>query len=239
MKLTIPKPCHENWETMTPAEKGRFCSVCSKTVRDFTVASDNEIIHVFSANPENICGKFDESQLNRDLQYSYINSLLTKFAVGFIFTTAGFVSFNAQKKKVNDSMRAEMIDEVVLTGITLKKQIKSEVTGAPTVVSKESMANDQENKLKGKVEGVQINPQKDIPESQRLILGGIHSAKIDDYRPLYVLNGKIINEKQFRKIDQKSIKAMNVLKGFSATVIYGEKGKNGVILITTKKKKKK
>ncbi|GAA5083016.1 hypothetical protein GCM10023210_01040 [Chryseobacterium ginsengisoli] len=233
MKLTIPKPCHENWEAMTPEEKGRFCSVCSKTVRDFTVASDEEILNVFSTNSENICGKFNESQLNRDLQYSHINSVLTKFAVGFIFTTAGFMAVNAQNKMVNDSVQVKEIDEVVtIAGITKKQTY---FTGAPTVISQECLAKDEENKLKGKVEGIAISHKKDTLQSKNLILGGIQSVKIDDYRPLYVLNGKIINEKQFRKINQNSIKAMNVLKGSSATAIYGEKGKNGVILVTTKK----
>ncbi len=98
MKITIPKPCHENWETMTPQEKGRFCSVCSKMVRDFTVASDDEIMNAFSNAAEEICGSFYESQLNRDLQYSYINSVFVRFAVGFIFTTGGLVSLQAQQK---------------------------------------------------------------------------------------------------------------------------------------------
>jgi hypothetical protein len=47
MKITIPKPCHENWENMTPDEKGRFCAVCSKTVRDFSKVPDDEIIGFF------------------------------------------------------------------------------------------------------------------------------------------------------------------------------------------------
>ena len=36
MKITIPTPCHENWNEMTPNEMGRHCTVCSKTVKDFT-----------------------------------------------------------------------------------------------------------------------------------------------------------------------------------------------------------
>ena len=65
MKITIPTPCHENWETMTREEKGRFCSVCSKTVRDFTAASDEENIDVVSNSTEEICGNFYEIQLDR------------------------------------------------------------------------------------------------------------------------------------------------------------------------------
>lgn len=98
MKIILPKPCHEKWETMTPQEKGRFCAVCSKTVRDFTNDSDDEILDFFSDHSsQNICGNFYESQLNRNMQYSIINSLFSKFAIGFILTAGGIVAVNAQE----------------------------------------------------------------------------------------------------------------------------------------------
>lgn len=98
MKIILPKPCHEKWETMTSQEKGRFCAVCSKTVRDFTNDSDDEILDYFSNHSsQNICGNFYESQLNRNMQYSIINSLFSKFAIGFILTAGGIVSVNAQE----------------------------------------------------------------------------------------------------------------------------------------------
>ncbi|WP_426473696.1 hypothetical protein [Chryseobacterium balustinum] len=107
MKITIPKPCHEKWESMTPQEKGRFCAVCSKTVRDFTNDSDDEILDYFSdSSSQNTCGNFYESQLNRNMQYSIINSLFSKFAIGFILTTGGIVSVNAQE---NDSIKNSAI----------------------------------------------------------------------------------------------------------------------------------
>ncbi len=39
LKLSIPKPCHEDWAAMTPNEQGRHCAVCAKTVTDFTQMS--------------------------------------------------------------------------------------------------------------------------------------------------------------------------------------------------------
>jgi len=97
MKLSIPKPCHENWDTMAPDEKGKFCAVCTKTVRDFTAAADDEIIEAFSGTEENTCGNFKASQLNRDLRYSGINSVFARLAIGFMMTAAGLVPVNAQQ----------------------------------------------------------------------------------------------------------------------------------------------
>nr|WP_322623158.1 hypothetical protein [uncultured Flavobacterium sp.] len=62
--LTIPKPCHENWEGMTPEDKGRFCSMCQKTVIDFTEMAPAEIGHFFEEHKgQKICGRFRDDQL--------------------------------------------------------------------------------------------------------------------------------------------------------------------------------
>ncbi len=52
--------------------------------------------------------------------------------------------------------------------------------------------------------------------------------------PIYILEGKEISSAEIKKIDPKTIESMDVLKGKSATKIYGEKGKNGVVLIKLK-----
>lgn len=61
--IQIPAPCSENWEHMTPREKGKFCSACSKTVYDFTQMSNNDIAKVLTDNPEQ-CGVFTKEQLD-------------------------------------------------------------------------------------------------------------------------------------------------------------------------------
>jgi hypothetical protein len=66
VKLSIPEPCHENWDAMTPADKGRFCASCQKNVVDFTKSSDREVLAYLKQN-HNVCGQFDNSQLDREL----------------------------------------------------------------------------------------------------------------------------------------------------------------------------
>ena len=66
IQIHLPKPCHENWDLMTPAEKGRFCQACQKTVYDFTRSSDRQIIQHLESN-QATCGRFLASQLDRDL----------------------------------------------------------------------------------------------------------------------------------------------------------------------------
>lgn len=63
MKISIPQPCHENWNEMLPEEKGRFCLSCQKSVIDFTKISDKEVIDLIQK--PNQCGRFSTIQLNR------------------------------------------------------------------------------------------------------------------------------------------------------------------------------
>jgi len=47
IQLSIPKPCHENWDAMSPVEKGRFCGSCQKQVVDFSNMNDWQIAEFF------------------------------------------------------------------------------------------------------------------------------------------------------------------------------------------------
>jgi hypothetical protein len=67
LKISIPTPCHEDWNKMTPDETGRHCSVCVKSVVDFTNMSDEEVQHFFlnKKKDESVCGRFKQTQLHR------------------------------------------------------------------------------------------------------------------------------------------------------------------------------
>jgi hypothetical protein len=68
-KLAIPQPCSESWDAMTPATAGRHCAACQKTVVDFTLKTDAEILaYLAKAAAGRTCGRFAAGQLERPLQ---------------------------------------------------------------------------------------------------------------------------------------------------------------------------
>ncbi len=236
MKIIISNPCHENWEGMTPQEKGRFCSVCSKTVRDFTGSSDREVLKAFSRPEDDICGRFNETQLNRNLLYSDINSVLVKFAAGFMLTAGGLIMVNGQQTTVQDSLKAEQQQEVVVTGYKTVK--KSMVTGMGTVISQDAVNGKQENKSikpAEPVRGLTVNPPS-TNSSNAIRIGG---GSLVSGKPLLVVDQKVVPLKVFQEIDPQSIETVNILKGNDATALYGAQAEYGVILVTTKNKKAK
>jgi len=67
MKISIPQPCHEKWAQMPPAEQGRFCQSCQKTVVDFTGKTDAAIQSALQEAKGSLCGRFNSHQLHRPL----------------------------------------------------------------------------------------------------------------------------------------------------------------------------
>jgi hypothetical protein len=61
-RIHIPKPCHEDWNAMTPNEQGRHCALCSNTVVDFTNWSVEDIA-TYLKQQNNVCGRLASAQL--------------------------------------------------------------------------------------------------------------------------------------------------------------------------------
>src|SRR5436190_2476819 len=69
IQLSIPTPCHEDWDKMNPVEKGRFCDSCQKKVIDFSNMSDREIAAFFKKpSTGSVCGRFMQDQLDRSIE---------------------------------------------------------------------------------------------------------------------------------------------------------------------------
>lgn len=68
LQLSIPKPCHENWDAMTPVQQGKFCGSCQKQVVDFSTMSDRQVAEFFKKpSTGSVCGRFMTDQLERDI----------------------------------------------------------------------------------------------------------------------------------------------------------------------------
>lgn len=67
INLSIPQPCAENWNSMTPTQKGKFCGSCQKEVIDFSDMRDSELIAFFKRPAGSMCGRFSKEQLARDI----------------------------------------------------------------------------------------------------------------------------------------------------------------------------
>jgi hypothetical protein len=69
LQLAIPVPCHEDWDKMTTADKGKFCASCQKQVVDFTNMSDRQVAEFFKKpSTGSVCGRFMSDQLERDIE---------------------------------------------------------------------------------------------------------------------------------------------------------------------------
>lgn len=137
-RVTIPEPCHENWDAMTPREKGRFCDVCTKTVVDFSVMSDAELFETIKNGNGKICGHFHKDQLDRTIKQPVKPKIwlqpFWKYFVGlFLFVKPA--TAKAQGKPVctpvtQDIPRIKMGIIAVNPRVKEEKIIKGKVTDA-------------------------------------------------------------------------------------------------------------
>ncbi|MDR1331341.1 MAG: TonB-dependent receptor [Tannerella sp.] len=133
----------------------------------------------------------------------------------------------------------QALEEVVVVGYGVQR--KSDVTGAISVTTAEDiLARPQFNALdglRGKAAGVSImsatgNPLGMNGESPRIVIRGVNSL-YTSFNPLFVVDGVQMTDFQF--VNPNDIERIEVLKDASATAIYGARGANGVILVTTKR----
>lgn len=92
--ITIPQPCHENWNKMTPQEKGRHCAVCDKVVKDYTGMSDDEILANLKQSSAEVCGRIEVNKLTpvdmRQRISFWLKGTLYRKAAYYVFAVLGF-----------------------------------------------------------------------------------------------------------------------------------------------------
>ena len=155
-----------------------------------------------------------------------------------------FVGYTPQEIQLSDQLvldiilieSAELLDEVVVVGYG--EQSKLTVTGAISAVGSEDLLKSPSasvaNSLAGKVTGLSSvqysgQPGEDDPV---LYVRGVASLFEDRAGPMMIVDGV---ERSFMQLDPNEIESISVLKDASATAVYGVKGANGVIIVTTRR----
>mgnify|MGYP000385154698 FL=1 len=141
--------------------------------------------------------------------------------------------------KVTLKEDTQTLDEVVVVGYGTMK--KSDVTGSISTAKGDDLVKNQSfsalDNLRGKVSGVNIFSNSSQPGaySNRVVIRGIATINSSS-NPLYVVDGVVMEN--FDLVNPNDIESMEVLKDASAAAIYGARGANGVIMVTTKRGKK-
>ncbi len=163
------------------------------------------------------------------LLFSYIGMVTQEIAVG-------------GQSKINVTMKADYIgiEEVVAVGYGTMK--KSDLTGSVSSVTPEKLVDRPVSNvgqaLQNKVAGVQVIRQAagDPGGRPQIRIRGTNSINTSS-DPLFVVDGIVGVINALQNLDPEDIASMDILKDASATAIYGTRGANGVIIITTKRGK--
>lgn len=144
----------------------------------------------------------------------------------------------ANRSVINVTMRSSAValDEVVAIGYATTK--RRDLTGSVASVGAKELAkvpvSDVTQALAGRMAGVMVNQSEGAPGSDITIRvrGGISITQSNE--PLYIIDG-FPSEDGMSTLDPAEIETIDVLKDASSTAIYGARGANGVVVITTKK----
>ncbi len=179
-----------------------------------------------------------------------VNTLVVSY-VGY--TETDVLVSGPGELNVTMASNSELIDEIVVTGLGIKREKKALGYGITTIGAADIELKpeaDVSRVLRGKVPGVDILSTSGLAGSGTNVVIRGYSSISGSNQALFVvdgvpfssgtdsdrtaLQGNGTTSSRFLDIDPNNIAEVSVLKGLSATVLYGEAGRNGVILITTK-----
>lgn len=186
----------------------------------------------------NIVVKGTSKSANADLDGKY--SIQANRGEILVFSYIGYVTQQitvGNQEKINIALKEDVnnLNEVVVIGYGTQR--KSDLSGAVSVVNMESakkvVTYDTAKMLQGQVAGVTVQSSGEPGGFVNIKIRGLNS--FSNTNPLFVIDGMIVDSPfDFAPGD---VESMQVLKDASSAAIYGVRGANGVVIITTKKGK--
>ncbi|MET0244456.1 MAG: TonB-dependent receptor plug domain-containing protein, partial [Flavitalea sp.] len=171
--------------------------------------------------------------------------------VSFVgYKSKEFIVSNSDPVTVALDDSASQLNDVVVVGYgtSTKKNLIGSVSKVNPAETKNISAGSFDAQLQGKVPGVQISSNTGVPgEAVNIRVRGATSINADN-DPLYVIDGVFINNSSLQTIstggkasspladiNPADIESIEVLKDAEATALYGSRGANGVVIVTTKR----
>lgn len=172
-----------------------------------------------------------------DGRYSIMNvpesATLTISYIGY--KTVNISAKDKNTAKITLVEDSKMIDEVVVVGygVQRKSDVSTSISSVKAEQIAEVSASDFRQALAGKMPGVQVTQPSGDPEgSVSIRVRGISTVNAGS-DPLYIIDGVPV-ERGFANLNNNDVESVEVLKDASSAAIYGSRGSNGVIIITTK-----
>jgi TonB-dependent starch-binding outer membrane protein SusC len=200
------------------------------TVRDGASGEGLPGVSIVLANDNNVGTVTDASghysisaPANARLKFSYIGFVTREVAVN-----------NQTTLNVNLAADNRQLEEVIVVGAAIKQ---GDLTGAVGHVGQKTLeerpVTSVNEALQGRVAGVRIQTNPEPGGNAGIKVRGNNSLQYGG-NPIYVVDG-VIMERDFNMINLNDVASVNVLKDASSTALYGSRGANGVVIITTKK----
>lgn len=228
--LSIVEPCHENWDKMTPEDKGRFCGSCQKQVIDFSIMSDSQVAQFFKKpSTGSVCGRFMTDQLNREIEIPRKRIPWVKYLFNFMlpafFISKASAQNNIGKSKPEniDTIHTAITTEFRTLGMVLPKTIEP-LMGDTTIVN--APVTDTKN-IKGKI----VSENGEPVSFASIQIGTSLSGYVADENGEFIIKENVIKENEILLISaigyeskkvviNKNEKVLNVV--LASNLVMGE-----------------
>ena len=179
LSITIPEGCTQDWNKMEQRTTGKHCDSCKKTVIDFTLMTDNQLTNFFKKNTGNVCGRFYDDQLNKQIaipkgEFPWLKYFFTITLPAFLFSQKSW------GQKISHKERTELVQgiynapEILCFAQKIPKDKKDSIINLDEVIVKTNVST-QKGKISlgGSVRVTRIvkrkNNNSDIQKENELI----------------------------------------------------------------------
>lgn len=132
LRINIPEACNQDWNMMEQLHEGKHCDSCQKTVIDFTLMTDTQLANFFKKNTSNVCGRFYDDQLNKQItlpkrELPWLKYFFTITLPAFLFSQKSWGQKNAESEKTIVVKKQIKAKEIVCYAEKIPKEKKDSV----------------------------------------------------------------------------------------------------------------